>query len=290
MAGGIERQIFEDAGQSEGAPDTTSPVERTPVDQAVDDAIREMGRGADAPAPPRDRAEPQPPAPPPGMEGVEDRSNAGLLQALLDERERRQERDRQLERYQQHERERQAREQKPALSERLFSDPDGTLNELRTEWTQPLEQQIAQLMINQDFLAAESRHGDKFRSAWSDWYETVKDGKDAQTYFAVMNSASPGEAMVQWHRRATRDRELGDDDLDAFKQRVIDEYLGNSGAAPPLPRSPNGQFQPRPQAQRIPTAISRMGSSGNPSEDDDGNDGSDAAIFAAARPKHRRQR
>ena len=292
MAGGIERQIFEDAGQPEQAtPDTSSPSERTPVDQAVDDAIREMGRGADAPAQPRERA-PQSPAPggPPGLEDVDDKSNAGLLRALLDERDRRQDTARQLERYQTQERERQAREQKPALSERLFSDPDGTLNELRTEWTQPLEQQIAQLMINQDFLAAESRHGDKFRSAWSDWYETVKDGKDAQTYFTVMNSASPGEAMVQWHRRATRDRELGDDDLDAFKQRVIDEYLGNSGAAPPLPRSPNGQFQPRPQAQRIPTSISRMGSSGNPSEDDDGNDGSDAAIFAAARPKHRRQR
>jgi hypothetical protein len=117
----------------------------------------------------------------------------------------------------------------------------------------------------------------------------VKDGKDAATYFAVMNSASPGEALVQWYNRATRDREVGDD-LDAFRQRVIDEYLGQSGAAPPLPRSPNGQFQPRPQAQRLPTSISRMGSSGNPSDDDDTNDGSDAAIFAAARPKHRRER
>ena len=93
-------------------------------------------------------------------------------------------------------------------------------------------------MINQDFLAAESRHGDKFRSAWSDWYEAVKDGKDAQTYFTVMNSASPGEAMVQWYKRATRDRELGDDDLDAFKQRVIDEYLGHVGRGAAAAKKP----------------------------------------------------
>jgi hypothetical protein len=289
MTGGIERQIFEDSGRPEEADDVG--LGPSNVDQAVDDAIRDLGRGEMPTAPvqartPRDTT---PPQSQPGLDGVDDKSNSGLLKALLDERDRRQDAARKLERYEQQEREAKSREQRPALSERLFSDPEGTIEELKREITAPLHQTIAQLQLDQDFSRAEGRHGERFQQAWGEWYETVKDGKDAATYFAVMNSASPGEALVQWYNRATRDREVGDD-LDAFRQRVIDEYLGQSGAAPPLPRSSNGQFQPRPQAQRMPTSISRMGSSGNPSDDDDTNDGSDAAIFAAARPKHRRER
>jgi hypothetical protein len=213
-----------------------------------------------------------------------------LLRALLDERDRRQEYKTQLDRYERQERERQGREQKPALSERLFIDPDGTIADLRTEIAAPLEQRIAQLQVNQDFAFAENRHGDTFREAWTEWYETVKDGKDAATYFHVMNSQSPGEAMVQWYRRTSRDREVGDD-LNAYNEKVIQNYLQGQGLATSPPRGPNGQFQPRaPQAPRMPTSISRMGSTGNPQDDDDTNDGSDAAIFAAARPKHRRER
>jgi hypothetical protein len=283
-----DRQIFEDAGRPEEASDYGP--DSSDLDHAVDDAIRGLGRGDDlptAPAQPRQRP-PSQPQQPAEVEG--ERSNAGLMQALLDERDKRQDYARKLERYEQQEREAKSREQRPALSERLFTDPEGTIEELKREITAPLHQTIAQLQINQDFAMAEGRHGERFKEAWTEWYETVKDGKDATTYFQVMNSASPGEALVAWYNRSSRDREVGDD-LDAYKQRVIDEYLGRSGAAPPLPRGQNGQFQPRPQAQRLPTSISRMGSSGNPQDDDDeGNDGSDAAIFAAARPKHRRQR
>ena len=85
MAGGIERQIFEDAGQPEDDSRHLRPSTTPPVDQAVDDAIREMER-ADAP-PARARPATGQPA---RLEDVDDKSNAGLLQALLDERDRRQ--------------------------------------------------------------------------------------------------------------------------------------------------------------------------------------------------------
>lgn len=291
MSSGMDRQIFEDAGRPEEAPDLGGGG--PDLDHAVDEAIRGLGRGGsdDLPSPRPQARQPDKPAPsaPPGLDGVDDRSNSGLLRALLDERDRRQELKGQLDRYEKEKRDREAREQKPALSERLFTDPDGTIEELKREITAPLQQTIAQMQVNQDFAYAEARHGDTFRAAWAEWYEQVKDGKDATTYFTVMNSQSPGEAMVNWYRRASRDKEVGED-LDAYKQKVIDEYLSGNRLDTSPARGPNGQFQPRPQAPRTPTSISRMGSSGNPSDDEDVNDGTDAAIFAAARPTHRRQR
>ena len=276
MAGGLDRQIFEDAsrpdedGASQAIPDSG-------VDQAVSDAIR--GMRSDQPAQMRSRP---PAAPPSEIEGVDGRSASGLMQALLDERDKRQEYARQIERYEQERRQWQARQDQPNVAESLFTDPPGTLARLRQEWTQPLEEKLVQIQLDTDFKYAELRHGDEFREAWQVWHEQVKDGKDANTYFAVMNSASPGEALVQWFRSPGRDPE-------AFRTRVIEEYLREQGGGE-RPRASNGQFTARPQAPRLPTATSRLGSSRRDDSDDDDNDGSDAAIFAAARPTRRGDR
>ena len=288
MSGGIERQIFEDSGR----PDETE--ERIAPDR-LDDAVSDAIRGLDRDQTPTKRE--APPAPPTdGYQG--DRSESGLLKALLDERERRQGAESRAQRYEQLEREQKAKEQKPAISERLFSDPDGTLNDLRQEIAAPLQQQIQQMQLNHDFALASVRYGETFTEAWNNWYETVKDGKDATTYFAIMNSQSPAEAMVGWYKRATRDKEVGED-LDAYKQRVIDEYLagGTNGGGVmrqvptgPAGRDDSGRFTARPQASRPPTSISRMGAPAAADDDLAGNDGSDAAIFAAATRKPQRRR
>jgi hypothetical protein len=279
MSGGIERQIFEDSGRPE---ETEAPIAPDRLNDAVSDAIRGLDRGDQDQRPSRE----PPPATPPsdGYDG--DRSTSGLLKALLDEREKRQGAESRASRYEQQERDAKAREQKPALSERLFSDPDGTINDLRREIAAPLEQQIQQMALNHDFALANVKYGETFAQAWNAWYEQVKDGKDATTYFTIMNSGSPAETMVQWFRRASRDREVGED-LEAYKQRVIDEYLsGQTGGAPraaaPGGRDENGRFTARPQAPRNPTSIGRMGASGVADDDLADNDGSDAAIFAAA--------
>ena len=153
MSGGIERQIFEDSGR----PDPSeAPIAPDRLDDAVSDAIRGLDRGThDQPA----RRE-APPAPPPsdGYEG--DRSTSGLLKALLDEREKRQGAESRASRYEQIEREQKAKEQKPAISERLFTDPDGTINDLRQEIAAPLQQQIQQMQLNHDFALASVRYGD----------------------------------------------------------------------------------------------------------------------------------
>jgi hypothetical protein len=200
----LERQIFTDAAQPEPV------IAPEAVDENVSRSIRDLNRSPDD-VPPGPRPEARQPAQPGGPDlGLDDRSNAGLLRALLDERERRQGMTQEVERYRQREREAAASQQRPALNERLFTDPEGTLNELRREWTSPLEQQIAQLQINHDLGLASVRHGETFSKAWEAWYEAVKDGRDATTYFTVMNSQSPGEAMVQWYNRNSVFSEIGD--------------------------------------------------------------------------------
>jgi hypothetical protein len=281
MAAGIEQQIFQDAS--------------IPEDQ-VDDAVSKTIRDQESPSPASPPPAPAAPGPSDPFAGEAGDRNGGLLEALLRERERRQEAlsekkqlAEQLERY-------RKQETKPSINERLFVDPEGTLNELRQEWTSPLQQEIASLRLDHNFSRAQLRHGDTWGEAWKAWYEAVSDGKDAALYFGVLNAQDPGEAMVEWYRRNRLWSETGGD-LDAYKQRVIDEYLAAQGgsfeAASDRPRAPNGQFvsTARPPApQRMPTSISRMGSTGNTGDDEDLNDGSDAAIFAAARPKSRGQR
>ena len=280
MAGGLDRQIFDDAARPED--DGAQTIPDAGVDQAVSDAIRGMQRTPDQPAAPRARA-------PSDVDGVDGRSSSGLMQALLDERDKRQEYARQIERYEQERRQWQSRQEQPNLSEALFTDPPGTLERLREEWTRPLEERLVQVQLDTDFKYAHVRYGDEFAQAWQTWHEQVKDGKDANSYFAVMNSGSPGEALVAWYRRVSRDREIGDD-LEGYKQRVIEEYLSGQGRSLDRPRAPNGQFTERPQTQRLPTATSRLGASRRDDSEDDDNDGSDAAIFAAARPSRRGQR
>lgn len=285
----LERQIFADAG----APEPEIAPEA--VDENVSRSIRDLQRSPDDTPPGSQPAARQPATPqtPDPLAGLDDRSNAGLLRALLDERERRQGLSQEVQRYQLREREASATRDRPALNERLFTDPEGTLSELRQEWTTPLQQQIAELQINHDFGLASVRHGETFGEAWNAWYEQVRDGKDPTTYFTVMNAASPGEAMVEWHRRSRVYTETGGD-LDGYRQKVIDEYLaGQGGGAPePAARAPNGQFAarpPAPQPRAAPTSLSRMGAPARDAEDD-ASDGSDAAIFAAARPKRRGDR
>lgn len=288
MSAGLDRQIFSDAGRPEEGEASIAPGH---VDEAVSRAIRNIDRPEeelpqDEPQP-RQRQQPQQRDP---LEGIEDRSNSGLLKALLDERDKRQRSDARAERYAKLEEEQARQNGRVPISERLFTHPQETLDELRREWTQPLESQLAEMRVNQNFQMAHMRHGGNFEQAWQSWYEQVRDGKDATTYFGVMNSPDPGQAMVEWYLRRQLWEETGGD-LTAYKQRIIDEYRnGGHRSEPPGPsRAPNGQFASRPQAPPLPTSIGRMGSPGRPADDDDlDNDGSDAAIFAAARPKRRR--
>lgn len=330
MAGnaGEDRDIFDSGSQIEDQIDTVTADDqpliqtRTAEDQAVSDAIRQIGRGvqpAIPPAPQQRQPAPQggaqPTGDPPGTEGIEDRSTAGLLRALLDERERRQGLEAQNRRYSEQDAERRRQEEagRTPLHERIFSEPDTAIAELTQQITAPLEQRIENMRVQHDFALAGVRHADVFADAWSAWFQKVGSGQDPDTYFAIMKAPSPGEALVNWFKGEQRNTTIGDD-LDAYNAKVIREAFEAQGLPVPeqyaLPggqqvqptqqrfdaragqpaRDASGRFAPsQPQAQRLPTATSRMGQSGGGLTDHD-EDGSDAAIFDSGRPERGKAR
>lgn len=330
MAGiGDDREIFDNGSQIEdrsdsldGADDKPLIQTRTAEDLAVSDAIRQIGRGAQPvipPAPPQRQQAPQPGGAQPGATpdegGPEDRSTAGLLRALLDERERRQSLEAQNRRYSEQEQERRRAEEagRSPLHERIFSEPDTAIAELTRSITEPLEQRIETMRVQHDFALAGVRHADVFPDAWAAWYQRVGTGQDPDTYFRVMKAPSPGQALVDWYKGEQRNTTIGDD-LDAYNAKVIREAFEAQGL--PVPEqyaAPGGQQQgqpqqrfdaragqpardatgrftsPQPQAPRLPTATSRMGQSGGGLTDHD-EDGSDAAIFDSGRPERGKAR
>lgn len=317
MAGGADDRAIFDAGNAPddvidngaGADDQPLIQTRTADDLAVSDAIRQLNKGAPAPAP----RLPTPSAPQPGtMPGEaepEDRTTAGLMRALLDERDRRQAHERQLERYrtQEAERTRQEEAARVPLSDRLFQDPDATIAELTRSITDPLQQQIETMRVQHDFNIAGIKHGSVFADAYAAWFNKVGTGQDAATYFKIMKAPAPGEALVSWFKEEQRNSTVGDD-IEAYNARIIREHYEKQGlpvpaellggdvqqpeqrfSAAPAVRDPaTGRFSAPPQA-RIPTATSRIGQSGGGLNDRD-EDGSDASIFDSGRPERGRAR
>jgi hypothetical protein len=286
---GEDQDIFASATAPEAVePEPTGEIieDRAPEDQAVSNAIRSLNR-------PSGRTTAQPaPAPRPSQEETpaEDRTAGGYLQGMLNERERRQELQQQLARYQEMERQRarEAEQQRTPSSELMFRDPDAWQAELERRVTEPLLQRMAQLQLDADFKMAQIRHSDVWGEAYNAWFKQVEPGNDPLTYFRIMNAPSPGDAIVEWFGERKVLEDIGNDPA-SYRQRVIEEYLASQGAAPPLARDNNGRFTPRPQAPRLPTATSRMGSTGNGFQGV-AEDGSDAAIFAAGRPEPRQRR
>lgn len=280
-------------------------------DAAVSAAIRNLNRGFVPPPPPPARpasvTQPQAGTAPPNEDEPEDRTVAGLMRALLDERGKRQTLEGQLTRYTQQGQDatRPQTPERPQFGDRLFTEPDEVLNEVRTELSNHFASQLQGMHTTYDLRLASMRHGDAFQTAWNDWYGAVSnlDQPNPELYHLVMSSPSPGEALMQWHRNKQQSAEIGDD-FDAFKAKVVREAFEAAGI--PVPeqfggqaprndvqagqpsRDASGRFAPsQPQARRFPTATSRMGQSGNGMHEN-AEDGSDNAIFDSGKPKRSR--
>lgn len=287
---------------------------RSAEDTAVSDAIRQIHRGASPAlpvAPQLPRLAAAQPGDVPGDDGTEDRSTAGVLRALLDEREKRRAAEDRAARYERQEQDRTRTADVAPLHERIFSEPDQAIAELTRTIVDPLNERIENMRVQHDLALASVRHADTFQDAWAAWYQKVGTGQDAETYFKIMRAPSPGEALVSWFKGEQRQSTIGDD-LDAYNARVIreafearglpvpPEYAGApAGQQPQTPVAPQGgtgrdpatgRFAPsQPQAPRYPTATSRMGQSGGGLNDRD-EDGTDAAIFDSGRPERGKAR
>jgi hypothetical protein len=148
---------------------------------------------------------------------------------------------------------------------------------------------------------ARQEHGEAFDEAFKAWFDQVGDMSrpDPQTYFAVMNSPSPGAAIMAWHEDRTTRTQIGEGGLKGYRERLEAEILAKYGLSAQAPPAANGgphqerardassgQFTPRHEV-RLPTSLTRMGAAGGGKPDPE-EDGSEAAIFDAGRPERRR--
>ena len=292
---GDDEDIFaagpEPEAPAESAPESTiAPTEES---QAVSSMIRGMqtapSRLTPTPPPPHPRDKPTP-----GQE----QSPAGLLRELLNERDKRQGLETKLERFERLEAEAKARETQPKFEDRFFQQPEQELTSFVDQRVQPYEDRLRNLQADFDMRFAAMRHGEEFDEAFQTWFQAVGDMSrpNPQLYWGVMNSPSPGEAIMQWFSGLRDQREIGDGGLKAYKERIIAETLAQYGinapvsmtlASTPNPnveRAENGQFTPRHEV-RLPTATSRLSPAGRGGARGEIEDGSEEAIFDTGRQR-----
>jgi len=288
----LEQDVFDAGSAPEPAPSVdTSSVSPQPAEaRAVSDAITSL-RGPV----PQYGTQPTPPSRPQPPENPDDQPvKAGMLRDLFNEREVRQKLEAQVREMQRKEQERAAQQSQPKAEDTLFSDPDKFVQEIESRH----EKKLANIQLNFDMQLASMRHGPMFDHAWQHFYASCQNGADPVSYFRVMNARSPGEEMVRWFNERRLMHETGGN-LDAFRERVIQEYLQQQGGVMPPQQQPqqqqpargeDGRFVPQQQPRqevRLPTSLSRMnGSRGMPAAGEV-EDGSEEAIFDAGRARPR---
>ena len=283
--------------------DTEVVVPDSAADQLVSSAISSLQREQGGPAHqrflPAQRRDPQPPAaaarpgpaaPAPELQGAERR--------LRQERQARQALERQIQEL------RQPRQPEVPFSQRVFEDPEGSIDGRLRQHIDPIAQQLQTFQTDMDMKLARATHGaDVFDEAYQAWFEQVGDPSrpDPQNYWAVMNSPSPGEAVVAWYQNKPEN----------MRERMRQEIMQELGLEAPPPARSNGRaangsqpshghgnggsrgrdpetghFTPRHEV-RLPTATSRMGHSSREAAFSP-EDGSDEAIFDFGRAKPQR--
>jgi len=219
----------------------------------------------------------------------------GVIAELREERRGRRELERQIQEL------RNPRQPEVPFSQRVFEDPDNAIDGRVKQHIDPIAQQLQTFRTDMDFKVARIAHGEDFDTAYQEWFQQVGDPQrpDPQSYWAVMNAASPGEALMDWHNQRQIRSEIGNEGLAAFRARIEREALERHGLAPEAlpparqpngnggaPRASNGQFSAPRHEVRLPTATSRMGHTSREAAYSP-EDGSDEAIFDFGREKRK---
>ena len=100
--------------------------------------------------------------------------------------------------------------------------------------------------------AAHAEHGDSLVD------QAIKAARDAGIAPRFQEARHPVEAVVQWHKRALAQAEVGDD-LEAFKKRVADDAVAKALANLKATGQPQGQVQ---AAQRFPSTLADQTATG----------------------------
>jgi len=119
----------------------------------------------------------------------------------------------------------------------VFADPQGYTAHIN----QTVEQRLAQQRLDLDLRLTAATHKEDFPKAWEAFMGSVGTGQNAALYHQVMNSSSPGEAIVDWFKREQLVREVGSDPA-SFRERLRAEILAElQGQSPHAAPPPNGQ-------------------------------------------------
>lgn len=176
------------------------------------------------------------------------------IQALLDERDRRQRAERELEEY----RRRAAPPPAPPQRPDLFEDPDGALESIRQEF----RRELAAERLNYSVASAQVQYGD-YGQKEAAFIEAVKaeaqnDPQGQSTLYRQM-IADPNPASFAYRvgSQVLAMREIGPDPT-SYKDRLVDDdalfqrMMEKRGLQPP----PQPQYQPSDQASlgRLPAA------------------------------------
>lgn len=148
---------------------------------------------------------------------------------------------------QQPQRQPQPQQQQPQRPD-PFLDPEGHAEFLR----QNLEQRLIDERVNTSEMLARSKHGDSLVD------QAIKAARDAGIAPRFQEARHPIEAVVQWHKRALAQAEVGDD-LEAFKKRVADDAVAKALANLKATGQPQGQVQ---AAQRFPSTLADQTATG----------------------------
>lgn len=131
--------------------------------------------------------------------------------------------------------------QQPAQTPDMFADPDGYTKHIE----RAVNERTTQLALDFDLKLARATHKDVFDQAWTSFLGTVKAGDNA-LYGEVMNSSSPGEAIVNWYKRDNTLREVGTDP-EAYKAKLRAEILAELQGQQPA-SAPQTAVQGQPAA------------------------------------------
>jgi hypothetical protein len=173
-------------------------------------------------------------------------------------------------------------------------DPEGFYKRVREDARAEFTQQYAHDRLNQNLEIASVRYGEAFEKAFEAVIQVCQNGNP---HFArqFTSQANPGQAIMSWYNRVTRDQRIGPD-LDAYDKRREEELLSNpeflakaaarqrelalNGGTPP-----GGQPKPNTVVRMPPSLSKATGSAETPQT---ATDGSEDALFAyAMQPKRR---
>lgn len=173
-----------------------------------------------------------------------------------------------------------------------FTDPEGFYRDIGSQVEQVREQMRQEMRVermNGSFDRASRDHGDAFNSALEAFAAVAnpaRNGGDERLRSEMLSSYDPARFVMDWHARNTLLSEIGSDP-NAYRQRIIDEYLSNpenkarlAEAVAPKPAAP-----PAPTV-KLPPSLNRSTGASSPSAQD-GADVSDHELFASTVSRRR---